>query len=193
MDKGTTIQEKRAFWLGSNLMMLTVLASAVWLCIDAVREPTVRVLNAQAHASLDGMRGTVVGSTVRLADPGPLDRLVAASPSLAAVVMAMAVLVYCSWMDWRNISGPAWLKGNNRQVALMGMMSFLVILVPSAFQAVTAAYFGVRVSFEWDGSTVLLFFLVAAHLFIRVHENRQNWASEYSRAEGLDEQMKSVV
>lgn len=183
--------EKKAFWAGANLMLLGVVAISAWSCVDLLREPEVRVRMAGVKAGAGDLEGTIVGSTVRIANPDMLDRIVAASPFLATTAMALAVLIYAAWMDWQAISGPERPGIMNAKVA--SATSVVIMAAPVICQIGTAAYFKVQISFDWDGGAVLLLFLVVTHLFLRVHENRENWAREHRRAATLGERVKDVV
>lgn len=191
VKKELTKPEKKAFWAGANLMLLGVVAVSVWSCADFLRDPEVRVRMAGVKAGAGDLEGTIVGSTVRITDPGVLDRLVAASPSLVTTAVALAVLIYSAWMDWQNISGPD--RPGIMSAKVASATSFALVVAPVICQIVSAAYFNVQISFDWDGSTVLLLFLVMTSLFLRVHENRESWAQEHRRAATLSEQVKDVV
>lgn len=191
VKKKLTKPEKKAFWAGANLMLLGVVAVSVWSCVDFLRDPEVRVRMAGVKAGAGDLEGIIVGSTVRITDPGVLDRLVAASPSLVTTAVALAVLIYSAWMDWQNISGPD--RPGILNVRIASAVSVAMMSAPVVCQIASAAYFNVQIAFDWDGGTVLLLFLVMTSLFLRVHENRENWAQEHRRAATLSEQVKDVV
>lgn len=183
--------EKRAFWAGANLALLGVIAVSVWSFVDFIREPEVRAKSAGLKAAVGDLEGVITGTTVRLTDPGVLDRIVAASPSLVTVIIALAVLIYSAWMDWQATSGPD--RGGVMNAKIASAASVAMMIAPVICQIAASSYFRVQISFDWDGGTVLLLFLVMTHLFLRVHENRENWVQEYRRAATLDEQVKGVV
>lgn len=191
VKKELTKPEKKAFWAGANLMLLGIMAVSVWACANIFRDPEVRVRMAGVKAGAGDLEGTIVGSTIRIADPSTMDRLIASSPSLVTTAVALAVLIYSAWMDWQNISGPD--RPGIMSAKAASATSIVLMAAPVICQIGSAAYFNVQISFDWDGSTVLLLFLVMTHLFLRVHENRESWAQEHRRAETLDKQVKDVV
>lgn len=183
---------KKALWFGANLGLLAVLAVSVWSCIDIIRKPLLRVRSDGPERVYEGVKGSVKSASIELSDPSMLDRLVAAAPSLSVVVISMAVLIYISRDEWREIeTDPGELKAPRAlPVALIGAV---FMLTPIAFQILPSVYFNVQISFEWDPISVVVAFLVVSHLFVRSGQNQERWIKEYKRAHDLDRQMKEVV
>lgn len=183
---------KKAFWFGANLGLVAVLVASVWFCIDMLKKPMLRVRTDGPEGAYEGVKGSARSVSVELADPSLLDRFVAASPSLSVVLISMAVLVYISRSEWREIeTDPGELKTLRAlPVALIGAA---FMLTPIVFQILPSVYFNVQISFEWDPVSMLAAFLMVSHLFVRSGQNQERWIKEYQRAKALDEQIKDVV
>jgi len=191
-DEKLAIAAKKAFWFGANLGLLAVLAVSAWSCVDIIRKPLLRVRSDGPERTYEGVKGSVKSASIQLSDPSMLDRLVAAAPSLSVVVISMAVLIYISRDEWREIeTDPG--KLNPPKALPVALIGAVFMLTPIAFQILPAVYFQVQISFEWDPVSVLVAFLVVSHLFVRSGQNQERWIKEYRRAHDLDQQMKEVV